>query len=85
MFFRDDMLNLDRKASELWGMDISEKNRKAEMIEVRQGTEVDLIVGDDAIVLSPKAFNDTTGFVSVCPITHTVGPNQKSRLASSTH
>jgi mRNA interferase MazF len=25
-----------------------------------------------AIVLSPKAFNDTTGFVSVCPITHTV-------------
>ncbi len=22
--------------------------------------------------LSPKAFNDTTGFVSVCPITHTV-------------
>lgn len=25
-----------------------------------------------AIVLSPKAFNETTGFVSVCPITHTV-------------
>jgi mRNA interferase MazF len=25
-----------------------------------------------AIVLSPKACNDTTGFVSVCPITHTV-------------
>lgn len=25
-----------------------------------------------AIVLSPKAFNDTTGFVSVCPITHTI-------------
>ncbi|MFS0725208.1 type II toxin-antitoxin system PemK/MazF family toxin [Paenibacillus sp. 1P07SE] len=25
-----------------------------------------------AIVLSPKAFNDATGFVSVCPITHTV-------------
>ncbi|GBG08029.1 mRNA-degrading endonuclease [Paenibacillus agaridevorans] len=25
-----------------------------------------------AIVLSPKSFNDTTGFVSVCPITHTV-------------
>ena len=24
-----------------------------------------------AIVLSPKAFNDTTGFVSICPITHT--------------
>jgi mRNA interferase MazF len=23
-------------------------------------------------VLSPKAFNETTGFVSVCPITHTV-------------
>lgn len=25
-----------------------------------------------AIVLSPKAFNETTGFVSVCPITRTV-------------
>ncbi|OUS69214.1 mRNA-degrading endonuclease [Paenibacillus sp. MY03] len=25
-----------------------------------------------AIVLSPKPFNETTGFVSVCPITHTV-------------
>lgn len=25
-----------------------------------------------AIVLSPKVFNETTGFVSVCPITHTV-------------
>ncbi len=25
-----------------------------------------------AIVLSPKAFNETTGFVSVCPITHTI-------------
>jgi len=25
-----------------------------------------------AIVLSPKAFNETTGFVSICPITHTV-------------
>jgi mRNA interferase MazF len=25
-----------------------------------------------AIVLSPKSFNETTGFVSVCPITHTV-------------
>ncbi len=25
-----------------------------------------------AIVLSPAAFNQTTGFVSVCPITHTV-------------
>ncbi|MDU4694494.1 MULTISPECIES: type II toxin-antitoxin system PemK/MazF family toxin [Paenibacillus] len=25
-----------------------------------------------AIVLSPRAFNETTGFVSVCPITHTV-------------
>lgn len=25
-----------------------------------------------AIVLSPKSFNDTTGFVSVCPITHTI-------------
>lgn len=25
-----------------------------------------------AIVLSPEAFNLTTGFVSVCPITHTV-------------
>ncbi|WP_059050367.1 type II toxin-antitoxin system PemK/MazF family toxin [Paenibacillus senegalimassiliensis] len=25
-----------------------------------------------AIVLSPKAFNETTGFVSVCPVTHTV-------------
>ncbi|WP_166246247.1 type II toxin-antitoxin system PemK/MazF family toxin [Paenibacillus turpanensis] len=25
-----------------------------------------------AIVLSPRAFNATTGFVSVCPITHTV-------------
>ncbi|MDF2921167.1 MAG: growth inhibitor [Paenibacillaceae bacterium] len=23
-------------------------------------------------MLSPKAFNETTGFVSVCPITHTV-------------
>ena len=25
-----------------------------------------------AIVLSPKAFNETTGSVTVCPITHTV-------------
>ena len=25
-----------------------------------------------AIVLSPQAFNETTGFVSVCPITHTI-------------
>lgn len=25
-----------------------------------------------AIVLSPKAFNETTGFASVCPVTHTV-------------
>lgn len=25
-----------------------------------------------AIVLSPAAFNEATGFVSVCPITHTV-------------
>lgn len=25
-----------------------------------------------AIVLSPKAFNEMTGFASVCPITHTV-------------
>lgn len=25
-----------------------------------------------AIVLSPKAFNETTGFVAVCPITQTV-------------
>lgn len=25
-----------------------------------------------AIVLSPKAFNETTGFVTVCPITHTI-------------
>jgi len=25
-----------------------------------------------AIVLSPRAFNDTTGFAFVCPITHTV-------------
>ena len=25
-----------------------------------------------AIVLSPKSFNETTGFVSVCPITHAV-------------
>jgi mRNA interferase MazF len=25
-----------------------------------------------AIVLSPHAFNETTGFVSVCPITHTI-------------
>jgi mRNA interferase MazF len=25
-----------------------------------------------AIVLSPKSFNKVTGFVSVCPITHTI-------------
>jgi mRNA interferase MazF len=25
-----------------------------------------------AIVLSPKSFNEITGFVSVCPITHTI-------------
>ncbi|QJD84726.1 type II toxin-antitoxin system PemK/MazF family toxin [Cohnella herbarum] len=25
-----------------------------------------------AIVLSPQAFNETMGFVSVCPITHTI-------------
>ena len=25
-----------------------------------------------AIVLSPRAFNETTGFVTVCPITHTI-------------
>ena len=25
-----------------------------------------------AIVLSPKSFNEITGFVSICPITHTI-------------